>query len=320
MIREKLEGLSDLHVLPITRPPVNSADSKREVTLGTLKEYVQAGGGGGGIPEAPADGKTYGRKDGDWAEAAPATHASTHAPDGSDPLTGYIKTRESLRAGLVAYWPLSDLSDATGNGFTLANNDGGGGAVSFVPGKFGNCANFDGTNFLSCFGTLDPSNWTEYTFAGWIKAEDPGEGTAVLVGGAWKTNAYQFIFMAHDPVETVKAWTGMDLVNSEYLIATGDIGVFDDEWHHFASVFSAGKQRLFIDGVLVAEALWPSPKVVSPPNEETPAFALGIAGGVTEGNRGLVGKLDEVGVWNCALTAADVAALYSNGDGLPLYP
>lgn len=41
-------------------------DSVYEIDLEILRLTEE--GGGGGIPEAPEDGKTYGRKDGDWAE------------------------------------------------------------------------------------------------------------------------------------------------------------------------------------------------------------------------------------------------------------
>lgn len=42
----------------------------------------------------------------------------------------------SLLTNLVAYWALSDLSDASGNGHTLTNNA----SVTFGAGKLGNAA------------------------------------------------------------------------------------------------------------------------------------------------------------------------------------
>lgn len=51
-------------------------DSKVEFD-GTEWVLLSTGGGGGGIPEAPSDGKIYGRKDEDWSEV-PTTQSVIH--------------------------------------------------------------------------------------------------------------------------------------------------------------------------------------------------------------------------------------------------
>lgn len=230
---------------------------------------------------------------------------------------GAVDKLADLRAGIVAYWPLSNTNDASGNGFNLDNPDG----VTFVPGKIGNCASFTG-NFLSCFADLNPAGWTEYTFAGWFKASNPGDGTQVLLGGAWKTSAYQFIVNLYEgSPNTIRAWTGVDILSMEFVIATSpdNLTVFNNQWHHFASVFSSGTQRLYLDGNLVAEAVFPSNRAVTQTDGIDAAFALGLAGGAGEGNRAFEGLLDEVGIWRCALSASQVSSLYNNGLGISLF-
>ena len=72
----------------------------------------------------------------------------------------------AVKDGLVAYWPVDgNLADETGNGHngTALN---GGGALSYVPGKFGQAANFSGVwGVASVMGLLGPASGTRLVLA-----------------------------------------------------------------------------------------------------------------------------------------------------------
>jgi hypothetical protein len=55
----------------------NQAEDYYEKFDGTKWAELETGGSGGGVEEAPEDGKTYGRKDGDWTELTGGSGSST---------------------------------------------------------------------------------------------------------------------------------------------------------------------------------------------------------------------------------------------------
>ena len=83
----------------------------------------------------------------------------------------------ALKDGLVAYWPVDgNLTDETGNGHngTALN---GGGALSYVPGKFGQAANFSGV----WGGGVDTGTWSPnvhngpFSLACWARWQAGGQ-------------------------------------------------------------------------------------------------------------------------------------------------
>lgn len=104
-------------------------DSAYSIQLAILEE-VQ-GGGGGGIPDAPRDGKLYGRKDGDWSEVAGGDLSNYYTKDETDGLledkadkdSTYTKTQIDASitnlTGMIA--AKQDMLEA-GNGIDITDN------------------------------------------------------------------------------------------------------------------------------------------------------------------------------------------------------
>jgi hypothetical protein len=79
-----------------------------------------------------------------------------------------------------------------------------------------------------------------------------------------------------------------------------------DVWYHVAATSSGGEVTLYVDG---------APYSTGTPTLETGtgAFYIGKIGGSPGAERRLDGAVDEVAVYDRALTAEEIAALYADG-------
>lgn len=87
------------------------------------------------------------------------------------------------------------------------------------------------------------------------------------------------------------------------LDVTSAASVADGGWHHSALVVDASGGRLYLDGTLIGSSAWPGP-----PGAPTSTEPLQIGRYHTYPNR-FVGAIDEIALWNRALTAAEVLSL-----------
>ena len=196
-----------------------------------------------------------------------------------------------LWSGLAAFYKLDGLTDSSGNGYTLTNNNG----VTFSAGKIGNAANFDGTNWLSRAFPGSPvsvSLWikdTEFTgFTNMVVFRNAGNNIAFLIQGIEGDN-FRF-------------FSGEDETQIE-----SSITVADNNWHHIVVTIMNGIVYIYVDGTLnVSEAGGTSGVI---------ATKIGI-GSYEDGSYDLLdGSIDAVGIWNRPLTQPEVSLLYNNGTG-----
>ena len=197
----------------------------------------------------------------------------------------------ALTDNLLAFYKLSDLTDSSGNNRTLTNN----GNVSFASGKIGNAAVFDGSNYLDVSMASLPQGSQDRTISLWFNSSKTGSQVPLYYGNASEGELVLFYI---DQNTVIVSPYGDGLASSEQLS--------DGNWHHI--LFETNNQTwlLYIDGVL---------KDSQYRSTSTNGTALTIGSG-SDGN--VEGQIDAVGIWNRALSNAEVAELYNNGTGLEL--
>ena len=192
----------------------------------------------------------------------------------------------ALTDNLQAFYKLSDLTDSSGNNRTLTNN----GNVTFASGKIGNAGVFDGTNNLQVTNPI--SEGAEYSLAGWVNFSNFDSLQYIMSFGGDMGVLY------HNGVEPAE------------VIITTSVGSYlgvgtpsSNEWHFiYAYRKSDGEYGISINnGTLVTG---------NAGETYYGTFELGH----TLNN----GQIDAVGIWNRALSDAEVAALYNSGTGLEL--
>ena len=205
--------------------------------------------------------------------------------------------------GALAFWKLDDLTDASGNGHTLTNNN----DVTFGAGKVGNCAQLDGfSNFLT--GTGDFVFDGDFSFSLWCKIND-----AVDLGGNSFTQTGVFNCATEgDPFYgniTVTSYAGSLNFGTDLfgpIVNFNDISQPPNVWHHLVITRESGLIRGWIDGVLSGNT-----------GTNTTTFgASGVLFGKIAGfyNQFAV-DVDATGVWARALTDLEISTLYNSGDG-----
>ena len=200
----------------------------------------------------------------------------------------------ALTDNLQAFYKLSDHSDSSGNNRTLTNN----GNVSFAAGKIGNAAVFDGSNWLNASVSQTPS-----TVSCWVKSSN-FDGYKNIV--ALRDNNGNIGFLIQ----------GQGGNNFRFYSNGGNISsnatVADDSWHNIVVTVSNGSINIYVDGSLDVTGSGDSGGITT--------TKLGI-GSYDDGLYDhLNGQIDAVGIWNRALSDAEVAELYNSGTGLELNP
>lgn len=232
-------------------------------------------------------------------------------------LTISVVTAQFPEDGVVGYW---SFDEGTINGKNvkdvLGGNDGElEGDPKHVKGKVGKALEFDGQNFVHIAGskTLDVNGSEAMTVAAWINADSDSPVVGVVDGccgtivAQRDANSWAIRFDARNPgaelefIINVGGWQG-----------DGGFGIPvypKGEWHHIVGIVDGNKKYIYGDGKLLKEDNFNGPM-----QAESTKHEIGKAN-----DGGFVGLIDEVVIYNRALSANEVQILY-RAEGLPVEP
>ncbi|RLD25902.1 MAG: hypothetical protein DRI75_12645, partial [Bacteroidetes bacterium] len=148
---------------------------------------------------------------------------------------------------------------------------------------------FDGVvDYVDMEDALD-LNPTDFTISAWIKRGASSANTSILSKrDAAYTEGYDYKITSTGRFE-------MSWKNGTTQTITSDVVIPQDEWHQVAIIYSGGTANLYIDGVLDKTA------ALTAPVATTQSFYIAAAGKNTP-TAYYEGNIDEVRVWNTALT------------------
>ena len=206
--------------------------------------------------------------------------------------TSFTVLAQVPTTGLLAHYKFESsgtCADETGNYNATSVS----GPVLNTQGMIGNCYEFDGTNDKVDLPAIAIGNNTG-TICGWFK-KDAGSGTSrKVIGRFWQQHAFG--------VEGSGNYEG--LWNDNWL---GSSSVYDDsQWHFFALIYdgSLGSQniKLWIDDYILTTSNATGNNI-----NESSIWQIG-----THGNNDHYwdGLIDEVRLYNRALTTTEIEALY----------
>jgi hypothetical protein len=213
----------------------------------------------------------------------------------------------ALIDNIVAYWNLNDdgsggvsLADVSGNGWSLTNNNG----VTLGTGIIAGDAVFDPLLLNSL--TTPFSIGSDYSISAWVNITE-FDGGPIALGSSTDANA-PAIVTAFNTTYFFYGNNGAGDCNPATTLAPLSIGT----WNHIVGTISSSTTtcRYYVNGTLISEDPYTNLGGFS-------EIQLGAydARFLTTFN----GQLDEVGVWNRALTGSEVTELYNGGIGLT-YP
>ena len=222
----------------------------------------------------------------------------------------------TLKTDLIAHYALEETS-----GTTVYDSHGSHHGVLVdgtlnVPGVVGNSYGLDGSNDRAYFDNSsgDFNVTTELTLAAWVRINDSTINSRGICGlDINSSTTYKYMLYATggaaDDTLVFYVRTDAGLANVSYTYEGGT--KFDDSWFFMVGTFDAnlpsGRLKLYVDGTLVNSA---------------DGYDSPVQAGVGDFEFGrwytyfLPGGVDEISVWKRALSDAEIATLYNNGNGL----
>jgi len=211
------------------------------------------------------------------------------------------------QSGLVALYHGSDVNDYSGNGYTLTNAN----SVGFVPGKFGNCADFGTSNinkrlYISNNLGIDGGSMT---FMFWIKlrTEIPsGYYTFVTLRSTTSKTFYEIYYDYNSGTRRLAFDRGKPGVADQQVLVTKTLGTTD--WYHLALTYDLTNVNAYINGNLVGQQ--------AASGNGSAAVTTGLSIGTdTAGANPSSMYIDEIPVFNKALSPQEIRRIYARGVG-----
>jgi hypothetical protein len=196
--------------------------------------------------------------------------------------------------GLVGWWPFNgNANDESGNG----NNGTAGLGIYLISDRFGSsnsAYDFNGTSNIS-LTSLPTTGSQDFTITGWIKTNNTLVRKGIVCWGQdnpWQST-YFFI-------------TDSGYLNFGFAYNGGPQSptfIADNSWHFVGVTCNNGLVQLYQDGISTGLSLQMSPNI----NGTNKALGANID---NSGNNNFIGSLDDIGIWNRALTQQEITNLY----------
>ena len=164
----------------------------------------------------------------------------------------------------------------------------------------GNCLQFNGVNNIIQVADANNLSFTNtLTIEAWINTAQNGIAKRIigkeLIGSIWPE---YFVLMNNDG--TIQF--GINTFNGDNISRLNTVASYNDNlWHHVAATYDGATMRIFIDGIpdgtlATTKILWNSSSQLS----------IGSANGGVNATYTWDGQLDEVRIWNRALTQTEI--------------
>ena len=187
---------------------------------------------------------------------------------------------------------LINSNDSVGSNHGTPSN------VSWVGGKIGQAGSFNGSKIDLTGKTI--ISGSVFSIACWVKVNAFQNSGKIVAFGSAQT--YRNIY-----IETGNNDNKIHVIS--WGIPTSLSYELGTDWRHLVVTLTGGILSLYVDGVLATSV--------------TNAGSINVSGSSFQGigspiqyNDYFNGLIDEVGIWNRALTSDEITKLYNNGNGL----
>ena len=218
--------------------------------------------------------------------------------------------------GLVGYWPFcGNANDESGN-----NNNGTNNGATLTTDRFGNSISaysFDGVNDFISTNFMPPNSNQSRTISLWFNADDasmPNDGYSIVSYGADSGNCSQAggrfeLGMFYNTSASAKCLRLDGVCTATYADTAYGSG-----WHNFTVTYDnsfgnfISNSKIFIDGVLITTSNYNASTIINTLNLTN--FTIGKSPS-SPTQRFFKGSIDDIGVWNRALTQEEITNLYN---------
>lgn len=208
--------------------------------------------------------------------------------------------------GLVAWWPFTgNANDSSGYGLNGVVS-----GATLTTDRFGianKAYSFNGSTSKITAATSTRLNLVNNrTLSVWVKSTDSSSDAGIIGNLSNGHNGYQILLKSTGKIAAMEDNWSVGVNNPptngwDYANSTNSNYLNDNIWHHVISVRKNDTTSLYIDGVLQNNIL-----TTLVPNFNTSSIIIGATNGTGQFFKGVI---DEIGIWNRALTPLEITKL-----------
>ena len=203
--------------------------------------------------------------------------------------------------GLVGYWPFNgNANDQSGNG-----NNGTVNGATLTTDRFGNSNSsyeFNGTSNKINFGSSQSLiNLSNFTYSVWINRSTNCANDGIIIsnyGGNWAGNLL-FGKLTGSGNTQIRLHKLNQTTGSE-------TGIVDNQWINLVAVKDINSIKIYKNGVLIQTT-----DLTNFVSINNTSFPFVIGGGGWGNSNYFMGKVDDLGVWNRALSQQEITTMYN---------
>ena len=243
------------------------------------------------LPDTDRGGKDTGDS------GTPKDSADSGETDSTD-TNDSAESGPSYEDGILAWWPLesTDVRNVSGNGFAGTVT-----GTTAIAGKVGNALNFDGVDDLVSIGTDSRCRAAGgLSVAAWVRVSAPAAYGAIVTKRSCCTDAdtFEWSLQNNEGVPAFGVFAGA-------AVSWAGASPYElDTWTLVVGVYDGTNTLLYVDGGLVSTT-----EAAGEPAEHDVAVTLGARQDPSGYADFWAGAMDEVRLWNRALSADEVAEL-----------
>lgn len=224
--------------------------------------------------------------------------------------------------GLVGYWKFDEDSGAAasdysgfGNHATLRSS---GSAPTFIEGgRSSRSILFDGTNYASVQHSSILAPAGQITVAAWVYNSNWQTCDCDAFTFVSKKESGGYALAMNDEVDNPTGAFEFDVRRGgAYLTPNFTIGLLGQGWRQLVGTYDGRYAKLYADGVLLSTVDGGSESPITYAYNNSLIFGAEASGVETPSGRYFNGTMDEVRIYNRALSASEISQLYSNPSNL----
>ncbi len=169
---------------------------------------------------------------------------------------------------------------------------------NYVSGKFGQAFSLDGGNHVDVTDNPSLQVTGDFTISAWVNSDSASTGSAIkrIIGYADVAGSYDL-----DWDHNGLGGTSFSIYNgASWFAAVTTLNA--SQWYHLVGVYNGTSVKLYVDGVLVDQS-----ETIDTINSADGSITIGAD---SIGGSNFSGLVDDVAIFNRALSAAEIASLY----------
>lgn len=226
---------------------------------------------------------------------------------------------QTLPEGMISYWKFDETEgtiavDSAGRiDGELINGP------AWTTGKVGGALSFDGINDYVDVGTTFGQTFIDFTVEAWVKFNSISPNGTEIIAQWHNSPSESLAFFAYPNLLgfASRAFYGGDYGEYSQVTAIAFNPIDTSKWHHYAAVFRGNIDvTCYVDGNQIGSLSNTNDQIQEGSNTEDHTIAIGASISPRDGGQYLAfldGTIDELALYNRALTPEEIQQHYNNG-------